>query len=162
MPYNWLMKAREKITIYCDGACSGNQFRDNAGGWGAILKYGDNVKEIYGSELNTSNQRMELTACIRSLEQLKSLKYAVEVYTDSAYLVNAIHKKWYLTWQKNGWRNSRKQPVENRDLWERLLKLISSRKVAFIKVEGHSGDELNERADSLARKGIEETRKATT
>jgi len=156
------MKAREKITIYCDGACSGNQFRDNAGGWGAILKYGDNVKEIYGSELNTSNQRMELTACIRSLEQLKSLKYAVEVYTDSAYLVNAIHKKWYLTWQKNGWRNSRKQPVENRDLWERLLKLISSRKVAFIKVEGHSGDELNERADSLARKGIEETRKATT
>lgn len=105
---------------------------------------------------------MELTACIRSLEQLKSLKYEVEVYTDSAYLVNAIHKKWYLTWQKNGWRNSRKQPVENRDLWERLLKLISSRKVAFIKVEGHSGDELNERADSLARKGIEETRKATT
>ena len=161
MPYNWLMKERERITIYCDGACSGNQFRDNAGGWGAILKYGDNVKEIYGSELNTSNQRMELTACIRSLEQLKSLKYEVEVYTDSAYLVNAIHKKWYLNWQKNGWRNSHKQPVENRDLWERLLKLISSRKVAFIKVEGHSGDELNERADSLARKGIEETRKPT-
>lgn len=148
------MVARDSIIIYCDGACSGNQFRKNAGGWGAILKHGDLVKEIHGGELNTTNQRMELTACIRALEQLKSGKYDVAVYTDSAYLVNCIHNKWYAAWQKNGWKNAAKKPVENRDLWERLLTLLSMYRVAFIKVAGHSGDPLNERADELARQGI--------
>ena len=154
------MVARDNIIIYCDGACSGNQYRINAGGWGAILKQGDLLKEIHGGELNTTNQRMELTACIRALEQLKSGKYDVAVYTDSAYLVNCIHNKWYIAWQKNGWKNAAKKAVENRDLWESLLALLSSYKVVFIKVAGHSGNKLNERADELARQGIEKAKKA--
>ncbi|MCX5996936.1 MAG: ribonuclease HI [Chloroflexi bacterium] len=154
------MVARDNIIIYCDGACSGNQYRTNAGGWGAILKHGDLLKEIHGGELNTTNQRMELTACIKSLEQLKSGKYYVAVYTDSAYLVNCIHNKWYTAWQKNGWKNAAKKPVENRDLWERLLKLLSLYTVVFIKVVGHSGNKLNERADELARQGIAKVKKA--
>jgi ribonuclease HI len=154
------MVQTDKIIIYCDGACSGNQYRSNAGGWGAILKHGDLLKEIHGGELNTTNQRMELTACIRALEQLKSGKYSIEVYTDSAYLVNCINHKWYIAWQKNGWKNAAKKPVENRDLWERLFSLLSLYRVAFIKVAGHSGNELNERADELARQGIDKVKKA--
>ena len=150
---------QDKIIIYCDGACSGNQYRNNAGGWGAILQRGDLLKEIYGGELDTSNQRMELTACIRALEQLKSGKFAVEIYTDSAYLVNCINDKWYVTWQRNGWKNSNKKPVVNRDLWEKLLALLSMYKVVIIKVAGHSGNKLNERADELARQGIEKVKK---
>ncbi|MHB8086086.1 MAG: ribonuclease H family protein, partial [Dehalococcoidia bacterium] len=119
------MPATDKIIIYCDGACSGNQYRVNAGGWGAILRHRGTVKEIYGGELNTTNQRMELTACIKALEMIKSPGHHIEVYTDSAYLVNCILRKWYLTWQKNGWKNANRQPVENRDLWERLLALLS-------------------------------------
>jgi ribonuclease HI len=153
------MPEKEKIIIYCDGACSGNQHKTNVGGWGAILKYGPREKEIYGGESNTTNQRMELTACIRALEKVKSRGHIVEVYTDSAYLANAINSKWYVKWQGNGWLNSKKQPVENRDLWELLLSLLSGLKVHFIKVSGHSGDELNERADELARKGIIELKK---
>jgi ribonuclease HI len=148
------MVSKDKIIIYCDGACSGNQYRSNAGGWGAILQHGNLLKEIHGGELNTTNQRMELTACIKALEQLKSGKYTVEVYTDSAYLVNCINHKWYIAWQKNGWKNAAKKPVENRDLWDKLLGLLSLYKVVFIKVAGHSGNTLNERADELARQGI--------
>jgi ribonuclease HI len=150
------MPGIDKIIIYCDGACSGNQFRINTGGWGAILQQGSHLKEIHGGEKNTTNQRMELMACIRALEQLKSGKYDVEVYTDSAYLVNCMQKKWYATWQRNGWSNSARKPVENRDLWEKLLSLISLYKVRFIKVAGHSGNKSNERADELARQGIQE------
>jgi len=151
------MPASDKIIIHCDGACSGNQYRTNTGGWGAVLQLGNRLKEIRGGERNTTNQRMELTACIRALEQIKSGKYAVEVFTDSAYLVNCMQKKWYATWQRNGWLNSTRKPVENRDLWEQLLSLISLYKVRFIKVTGHSGNKFNERADELARQGIRET-----
>ena len=154
------MVSQGKIIIYCDGACSGNQYRSNAGGWGAILQHGDLLKEIHGGELDTTNQRMELTACIMALERLKSGKYSIEVYTDSAYLVNCINNKWYMGWQKNGWKNADKKPVVNRDLWERLLALLSLYKVSFIKVAGHSGNKLNERADELARQGIEKVKKA--
>ncbi|MCX5993088.1 MAG: ribonuclease HI [Chloroflexi bacterium] len=160
MAYNWGMPGTEKIIIYCDGACSGNQYRCNTGGWGAILQRGDLLKEIHGGELDTTNQRMELTACIMALERLKSGKYVVEVYTDSAYLVSCINDKWYTTWQKNGWKNSDKKPVVNRDLWEKLLALLSLYKVVFIKVAGHSGNKLNERADELARQGIEKANKS--
>jgi ribonuclease HI len=118
------------------------------------------LKEIHGGELNTTNQRMELTACIMALEQLKSGKYNVEVYTDSAYLVNCINKKWYTAWQRNGWKNAAKKPVENRDLWEKLLGLLALYKVVFIKVTGHSGNALNERADELARQGIAKVKRA--
>jgi ribonuclease HI len=98
---------------------------------------------------------MELTACIRALEQVKSGKYDVEVYTDSAYLVNCMQKQWYAAWQRNGWRNAARKPVENRDLWEKLLSLMSLYTVSFFKVAGHSGNKLNERADELARQGIQ-------
>jgi ribonuclease HI len=118
------------------------------------------LREIHGGELNTTNQRMELTACIRALEQLKSGKFDVAVHTDSAYLVNCINDKWYIAWQKNGWKNAAKKPVENRDLWERLLTILSLYKVVFVKVPGHSGNKLNERADELARQGIEKVKKA--
>jgi ribonuclease HI len=155
------MPQKERIVIYCDGACSGNQYRINAGGWGAVLKHGSRLKEIHGGELNTTNQRMELTACIRSLEHLKSDGYAVDVHTDSAYLANAVNRKWLEKWQRNGWMNYNKQPVENRDLWEKMLKLLARYEVNLIKVAGHSGDELNERADELARLGIDEIRKPT-
>ena len=152
------MPEKDRIVIYCDGACSGNQYKVNAGGWGAILSHGGKAKEIHGGELNTTNQRMELTACIRALEHVRSPKFAIDVHTDSAYLANGINQKWYVKWQKNGWLNANKQPVENRDLWEKLLALLAKYKVNLIKVAGHSGDELNERADELARRGITEIR----
>ena len=161
MSYNCAMSEKERIIIYCDGACSGNQYKNNAGGWGAILKYKDHVREIHGGELNTTNQRMELTACIRALEAVKSNGHTIDVHTDSAYLANCINKKWYINWQRNGWLNANKKPVENRDLWEKLLALLSSHKVNFIKVAGHSGDELNERADELALRGITEVKKSS-
>jgi ribonuclease HI len=145
---------KDNIVIYCDGACSGNQFGVNKGGWGAVLRYRDKVKEIWGGEDNTTNQRMELTACIEALEEVKDANIEIEVYSDSAYLVNCMNQKWYERWQKNGWKNARKQPVENKDLWLKLLDLISKRKVTFYKVKGHSTSVLNELADQLAQKGI--------
>jgi ribonuclease HI len=146
----------ENITIYCDGACSGNQFRGNRGGWGAVLSYKDMVKEIHGGERNTSNQRMELTACIEALERLKGARRNVVVFSDSAYLVNGMTQRWYDRWQRNGWLNYKKRPVENRDLWERLLGLVARHDVGFRKVAGHTGVALNERADELARQAIAE------
>ena len=146
----------ETVTIYCDGACSGNQFQGNRGGWGAILSYKDTLKEIRGGERNTSNQRMELTACIKALERLKGNGRNVVVFSDSAYLVNGMNQRWYERWRRNGWLNYKKKPVENRDLWERLIALTSRHNVAFRKVAGHSGVGLNERADALARQAIAE------
>jgi ribonuclease HI len=146
-----------KIIIYCDGACSGNQFDNNKGGWGAVLKYKNKMGEIYGRQRNTTNQRMELTSCIKALEQIKVKNIDIEIYSDSAYLINCMQQKWYEKWQKNGWRNYKKEPVENRDLWIKLLDLIAKYdNVKFNKVSGHSGIELNELADRLAKKGISE------
>jgi ribonuclease HI len=150
---------KEKIIIYCDGACSGNQFNSNKGGWGAVLKYKDHTKEICGGEKNTTNQKMELTAAIKALEEIKIKNVPIEIYSDSAYLVNCMKQKWYFKWQQNGWINSKKEPVANKELWTRLLELIKIYKVDFHKVVGHSGDELNEMADQLANKGIEEAAK---
>lgn len=154
------MPDKKRVIIYCDGACSGNQYRANTGGWGAILKYGDKIKEVYGGEPNTTNQRMELTACIKALEQIRSGGYDIDIYTDSAYLTNCMLQKWYLNWQKNGWKNSKKEPVENRDLWEQLITYLSLHNIAFHKVSAHCGDKLNERADELARLGIAGVKKA--
>ena len=151
-----LNMVEDKIIIYCDGACSGNQFDNNKGGWGAVLKYKDKTKQIYGAEKNTTNQRMELTACIKALESLKSNKFGVELYSDSAYLINCMEQKWFEKWQTNGWRNSKKEPVDNQDLWKRLLELLNHYSVAFHKVEGHTGNSLNELSDRLAQKGITE------
>jgi len=146
----------KKIIVYCDGACSGNQLKINKGGWGAILKYNDYTREIYGGERNTTNQRMELTACIKALEEIKAENIDIEIHSDSAYLVNCIQKKWYEKWFINGWMNYKKKPVENKDLWIRILDLLSEHNVTFIKVSGHTGVELNELADKLAQKGIME------
>ena len=146
----------EKIVIYCDGACSNNQQKDNRGGWGAILLYQGKTKEISGGERNTTNNRMELLACIRALEAVKNRSLPVEVHTDSAYLANCLLQKWYLRWQRNGWLTAGKKPVENKDLWLRLLALKDKfTHVSFHKVAGHSHVELNERADQLAREAIQ-------
>jgi ribonuclease HI len=147
-------RSTDRIIIYCDGACSGNQSANNIGGWGAVLHYGSTQKEIHGGERNTSNQRMELTACIRALESIKRNDIAIDIYSDSAYLINCMQDKWYVRWQKNGWKNAKKQPVENQDLWQALLDLLEQHTVRFHKVAGHSGVELNERADALAQIAI--------
>lgn len=144
----------DKVIIYTDGGCSNNQERCNFGGWGAILSFNGKVKEIYGGEANTTNNKMELLACIKALETLKSDKYPVEIYSDSAYIVNCIQQKWYEKWQRNNWKTAKKEPVLNKDLWERLLELTATYNVKFIKVKGHAGIELNERADQLAQEGI--------
>jgi ribonuclease HI len=149
----------DRIIIYCDGACSGNQFEDNIGGWGAILLYKDKVKEIYGGSKNTTNNIMELTAVIKALEIINTTSIPIEVYSDSEYIVSGMNQ-WIMNWVKNGWRKSNKKPVENKDLWIRLNELVSKQQsVAFHKVKGHNGIELNERADALANKGIEQIRK---
>lgn len=140
----------KEVVIYTDGACSGNP---GPGGYGAVLMAGDHRKEISGGEKETTNQRMELLAVI---EALKVLKYPckVDVYSDSAYLINCFKSRWYVNWEKNGWLNSQKQPVANRDLWEELLGLYRTHKIAFFKVKGHSGDRWNERCDELARAAV--------
>jgi len=146
----------EAITVYCDGACAGNQFKGNKGGWGAVLLWKGASKEIRGGAVNTSNQRMELMGCIEALACLKGEGLDVVVYSDSAYLVNGMQQRWYERWEKNGWLNYHRKTVENRDLWERLLALVRRHHVTFKKGAGHTGIEHNERADELARLAISE------
>ena len=140
----------KKITIYTDGACSGNP---GPGGWGALLIYKDNIKELSGPETLTTNNRMELTAAIEALGALKET-CAVDLYTDSAYLCNAFNHGWILNWQRNNWKNSKNQPVENRDLWEQLVILSKTHEVHWHKVKGHSDNSNNNRCDELARAEI--------
>lgn len=143
-----------EMVIDTDGACAGNQFQHNAGGWGAVMRKNGKIEEICGGEKNTTNQRMEILACIRALETWGRPDIKVELRSDSAYLVNCMNQKWFQRWRRNGWLNARRQPVENRDLWERLLALVESLDISFVKVPGHSGDRWNERADELARQGM--------
>lgn len=146
----------DKITIYCDGACSNNQQRQNRGGWGAILQYKGRDREISGAERNTTNNRMELLACIRALEAIRNTALPVAVFTDSAYLHNCLIQKWYQRWQKNGWLTAGKKAVENKDLWLRLLALKDRfSHITFHKVSAHSSIALNERADELAKEAIQ-------
>ena len=142
----------QKVIIYTDGACSGNP---GPGGYGAILMYENNKKEISGGSKQTTNNIMEITAVI---EKLKLLKFAcdVDVYSDSSYVVNAIEKKWIEKWQRNGWKTSSKEPVKNKELWEELDLLIKKHNVKFIKVKGHSDNKYNNRCDELARNAIED------
>ena len=121
-----------------------------------MLKYKDTMKEICGGDRNTTNQRMELKACIKALEQMKTTTIPIDIYSDSAYLVNCFQQEWYKKWEAYGWKNASKKPVENKDLWKKLLVLMKKYDVRVHKVEGHRGVELNERADELARKGISE------
>ena len=140
----------EEVTIYTDGACSGNP---GPGGWGAILMHKEHKKEISGAKANTTNNVMELTAVI---EALKLLKYPckVSLYSDSAYVVNAFLQNWILGWQKNNWKTSNKEDVKNKELWQELIRLTNIHDVNFIKVKGHADNEFNNRCDELARKAI--------
>lgn len=139
------------VEIYADGACRGNP---GPGGWGAILKAGSHEKELWGGERETTNNRMELTAVIRALEALKR-PVPVKVYTDSQYVQKGIGE-WIHNWKRNGWRTSDKKPVKNADLWQELDVLARQFHVQWIWVKGHAGNPGNERADSLANRGIDE------
>ena len=140
----------KKVTIYTDGACSGNPGK---GGWGAILMYGNAKKELSGAENDTTNNRMELTAVIRALEMLKE-PCKVDLYSDSAYVVNAFIQDWITNWKNNAWRGSDKKPVKNLDLWIKLDELTRMHDVTFIKVKGHADNEFNNRCDQLATGAI--------
>lgn len=143
----------KEISIYTDGACSGNP---GPGGWGAVLMYGEHHKELSGGEPDTTNQRMELTAVIEALKALKVSGWKVTVYSDSAYVVNAIKQNWIGKWRKNGWKNSKKEDVANQDLWKQLLEQMSKNRISLEKVKGHAGDRWNERCDELARQAIKQ------
>jgi len=139
----------ERVTIFTDGACSGNP---GPGGWGAILTFGDHEKELNGGEEHTTNNRMELLAAISALDALKR-PCSVDLHTDSEYLKNGI-TGWIKNWKKNGWRTADKKPVKNIDLWQRLDAGLSQHDVRWHWVKGHAGHAMNERADELARNGL--------
>lgn len=186
------------VRIHTDGACSGNQNEENIGGWGAVLEYdaatpgGDPAhyeKVLWGGELNTTNNRMEMTALLAAFRALKKPNLTIEVFCDSAYLMDCFREKWYANWLTNGWKTKSKKPVENRDLWEALLPFIDEHEIRFFRVKGHvnldhpatniekhfekfiewNGPEftyedfehatrMNNRADALANKGMDELR----
>ena len=125
------------------------------GGWGAILMYGETKKEISGANKETTNNIMEITAVLEALKLLKE-ECKVEVYSDSAYVVNAFNQGWIYNWQKNNWKTASKDPVKNRELWEQLYSLTTKHKVKFVKVKGHSDNEFNNRCDFLATSAIKE------
>jgi len=138
--------SKKDITVYTDGACSGNP---GPGGWAALLIYGDKERVITGAEKDTTNNRMELAAVVESLRVLKE-PCIVRIHTDSAYIANAFNDKWIDNWIRRGWKTAAKKPVKNQDLWKDLLSLMEKHEVSFIKVKGHSDDELNNRVDGLA------------
>jgi len=146
--------AAHRVTIYTDGACTGNP---GPGGWAAIIIDGSRRRELSGAVPASTNQRMELTAVIEGLRALDGRRRAT-VHSDSAYVVNCFHDRWYVRWRQNGWMNAQKKPVDNRDLWEVLIGLAERHDVAWRKVAAHSGVPLNERADRLAREAIDSMR----
>ena len=141
----------KKVIIYTDGACSGNP---GPGGWAAILKYGENEKELSGGEISTTNNRMELGAVIYALEALKQ-RCDVEVYTDSQYVANALNLGWLESWKSKGWKRKGGE-VKNLDLWKVLSDLLEKHNVTFNWVKGHADNEYNNRCDELA---VEESKK---
>lgn len=140
------MENRKEVKLYTDGACSGNP---GPGGYGAILIYKGVEKEIAGAELNTTNNKMEIMAVIKGLEMIKE-PCNVTVYSDSAYVVNAIQMGWLDSWRKNNWKKADKSKVKNIELWEQLIELMKVHNVTFVKVKGHSDNEYNNRCDKLA------------
>lgn len=145
-----------RLQIYCDGGCRGNQADKNVGGWGAYLVWGSHTKELHGGEPNTTNNKMELTAAIEGLRAVKNKNVPVDVYVDSAYVLNGI-TQWVYGWMKKGWVNSKKEPVANKDLW---LQLLAEKKkfpdITFHKVKGHSNNVGNNKADALANVAMDE------
>ena len=140
----------KEIDLYTDGACSGNP---GAGGYGAILIYRGVEREVSGGEPSTTNNRMEIYAVIAGLRCLKE-RCKVNIYSDSAYTVNAFNQHWLENWQKSGWKKADGKPVLNVDLWQQLLELTQQHEVRFIKVKGHADNEYNNRCDALARAAI--------
>ncbi len=138
------------VTIYTDGACSGNP---GPGGWGALMQFGAHERELKGGEPQTTNNRMELFAAIAALEALKR-PCTVNLHTDSTYLRDGI-TKWIINWKRNGWKTAAKKPVKNVDLWQRLEAAIQRHEIAWHWVKGHAGDPGNEAADALARQGLD-------
>lgn len=145
---------KKHVTIYTDGACSGNP---GPGGWGAILIFNQIRKEMSGFSSNTTNNRMELTAAIEALRALKE-PCDVCLYSDSAYLVNAFQQHWLDNWQRRNWVKSDKKPVENQDLWKEILTLTGIHSVTWIKVKGHASNKENNRCDELATSAIRQVR----
>ena len=143
------------VDIFTDGACSGNP---GPGGWGAILRYGEVEKELYGGEPATTNNRMELMAAIMALEALKK-PVTVRLFTDSEYVKNGI-TKWIHGWKAKGWMTADRKPVKNVDLWQRLEEAKRQHQIEFHCVRGHAGHPENERADELARRGVADVRKS--
>lgn len=144
----------EVVDIFTDGACSGNP---GPGGWGAILRYGEREKELFGGEPATTNNRMELQAVIEALRQLKR-PLRVRVHTDSQYVQKGI-SEWVAGWKKKGWKTADKQPVKNVDLWQSLDQEASRHQIEWLWVRGHAGHAENERADALARRGVDSVRR---
>ena len=137
------------LRIYTDGGCAGNQSSENLGGWGAILEFAPAsasgasgpaalaTKELYGSEANTTNNRMEMTALLEAFRAIKKDGQRIQVFSDSSYLMDCFRKKWYVNWQANGWKNAQKKPVENQDLWKELLPYLEQHEIEFYRVKGH-------------------------
>ena len=140
----------DNIILYTDGACSGNP---GPGGWGAVLIFNGIEKELSGAHPSTTNNIMEITAVIEGLKALKR-PCNVNIYSDSAYVVNCFEKDWINNWIKNNWVNSKKEPVKNKELWLELLNLTKLHNVTFNKVKGHSNVKYNNRCDELARNAI--------
>lgn len=141
---------KKTVTIYTDGACSGNPGK---GGWGVLLLYGERQREISGYDPATTNNRMELMGAIEGLRALKE-PCKVDLYSDSAYLVNALNEGWLERWRKNNWLTASKKSVENIDLWKKILQLVTLHEVTIHKVRGHSDNAFNNRCDELARMAI--------
>ena len=142
------MNKLPEVILYTDGACSGNP---GPGGWGALLIWNGKEKELSGGEPQTTNNRMEMRAIIEGFKALRKPCH-VKVHSDSALIINAFTKGWISNWQARGWKKADKKPVENRELWEEMLKAAAPHKVTWVKVKGHSDDELNNRVDALAVK----------
>ena len=139
----------EGVPVYADGACKGNP---GPGGWGVLIRMGQHSKELFGGEIMTTNNRMELTAVIRALEALKR-SCQLKIYTDSVYVQKGM-TEWIVGWKARGWRTSDKKPVKNDDLWQQLDELAQAHEIEWIWVKGHAGHEGNERADALANEGV--------
>lgn len=139
-------KSLPVVDVYTDGACSGNP---GPGGWAALLQYNGKEKEISGADPATTNNRMEMTAVIRALQELKKPCH-VRLHSDSALVINAMTQGWIENWQARGWRKADKKPVENRELWEEMLTAMRPHRLEWIKVKGHADDERNNRVDALA------------
>ena len=140
---------RKKVDLYTDGACSGNP---GPGGWGALLIWNGQEKELYGGEPESTNNRMEMRAVIEGLRALR-FPCDVTIHTDSALIMNAFTQNWVDNWKRRGWRKADKKPVENRDLWEEMIGEMEQHEIQWVKVKGHSGHVQNERVDALAVKG---------